>query len=344
MRYLYSLIFLSSILFADIQVDRIYSFIEYTKKDTDISEEFTNVGVLLEGSSEVFESEITGSVRALHDEQSEDENYNSVDIKELYAKKYFRDDIYSVSIGREVSSFGVAKTHSLVDFFTAKNSITNSDDKSLELIGSDGANVVYEDEYKIAFYSYDVDKGSSNNIFEISKMYDSYTLSFYLNKNLEAFTSSISINDYFNFNGEFKNEEDKFDTILGVDYTPTSDILISLEKIFLNTGETKEQRLSTLQNISSKSKDERSKYFNSLTSKKYTNIYIRYSVDDISTSFYTSINETDKSKRYLAQVEYSFDSYAFLVEYLANNGENNSEYSDSLMKDKLLFHISWRYN
>ena len=344
MPLLYSLLFLSINLFASVQTDRVYAFVQNTKEDRSDDKRATNFGLLVEGSTELFDSEIIGSVRFLHDEELLDESYDSADIKELYIKKYFSDDIYSFTFGREVTSFGVAKTYSLLDFFTKKNAVTNSNDKSLELLGSDGVNIVYEDEYKVAIYSYDVNKGSANNIFEVSKMFDSYNLSLYLNQDLEAFTASFSLNDYFNLNSEFKNENNKFDMILGIDYTPISEVLITLEKLYLNSGENKEERLTSLKNISSKTKNEKDKYFNSLTSKEYTNIYLKYSKDDIDTSFYISINDADKSKRYLSQLKYSYDSYSFLVEYLVNAGKNNSEYSDTLIKDKISFHISWRYN
>lgn len=60
--------------------------------------------------------------------------------------------------------------------------------------------------------------------------------------------------------------------------------------------------------------------------------------------YYLSLNGTDKSKRYIAQVKYSVKNYSFLTEYFINKGKNNSEYSDILIRDKLSFHLSWRYN
>ena len=40
------------------------------------------------------------------------------DTKEFYFNRYFFDDLYSVSLGKEIVSFGSTKTYSVVDFFS----------------------------------------------------------------------------------------------------------------------------------------------------------------------------------------------------------------------------------
>ncbi|MCP4970443.1 MAG: hypothetical protein GY932_07620 [Arcobacter sp.] len=343
MRLLCSFIFLAIHLFAQPQIDRIYGFSNYSQSKKAQDSKKLSLGVLFEGSSSLNNTDFFSSIVILHMKDFHSNEQNNVDIRELYLKRYFHDDIYSVSFGREISNFSVSKTHSLVDFFTKKNEVTNSSDRTLKQLGQDGFNLVYENNFKMALYMYDLNKGSSNGIIEVSKTYKNTALSFYFNKNLQALTLSSGLNDYFNFNSEFKYEKDQSNMIFAIDYTPVREVSISLEKIYLNSEENKEDRIHTLKNIFNKTQDERDNYFNSLTSKEYTNIYLRYTKDNLEASLFYTLNNTDNSKRYVSSLKYDFEHFSFISEYLLNYGAKNSQYSDNLMKNKISFHISWEY-
>ena len=369
MRKIYNFLAFSSFVFGNFNLDRIYIFYNenkdylrdmagvqrklYPKIPANLIKEHKEtykkreLGILFEKNLFFEEFDLFSSAVFKTSYNNKGKHNNSLDLRELYIQKELNDN-FNLSFGREILSFGTMKSYSILDSLSNSN-ITDLNDMNLNILGNDGANIKYEKDFSLSSYLYKT-KNHKNifNIIEIYKPYEYHTLKFLLKteknkKPIYASSLSFSLNDYNNLNIESSYKNSKLNTIIGLDYTPFSELTLSYEKLFLNSGEDKEERKISLKNLRKKTKKEQKKYFYGLKSKSYDNFFLKYTKDEISLKSLINLNKTDKSKRYIFITEYTIKEYKLSLRYIKYNGTKLSEFGSFPKSKTISLYLSYNF-
>jgi len=295
------------------------------------------------------------------------------DIKELYYNAYYLQELFNLKIGRSIKKFDYTKTYSIVDFFSKSNQIDDINDRELKTKPMDGVSFTLNDitlensgkSQFISFHAYvqNLSKAGINNqkfVLEATQSQDNHYQSIFLFINYAknggiALASSRNIGDSFIFKSTIKYTHtnktkffDKIDSVLGLEYSPTSQFLIGAEHIYLGGRiDNTKDRAKINQNF--KSKDEAVRFYNDLTSDNYLSLYTNYKFRDMDIDFVLSWlkNLSDSSDRYSVSLDYKINSWELALYGNIFDGDKNSEFGylrDNAYSYKTSFLVSYLFN
>lgn len=259
------------------------------------------------------------------------------EVREFYYQNYFDD--MKINVGRKIEYFGVGNTHNLLQFLGNSKKGTDREDREFHNIGSDGIAISKEFYGSEVLFNLYIKKreGGEHNLLKLSKSFERSLLEVYLSegnqKNSIGFNYDIEFLEEYIFYLEGKKREE-IDSLIGLKYTPSSEITFLVEGVAQNSGESKSERLHSLINLTQEKRDE---YFGTLQSKEYLNFGGIYREDDLTLTGFLYKNMLDNSQRLILQGEYVYNNFKFTLRHIENSGEEFSEFADSLDDSNYFF-------
>jgi len=295
------------------------------------------------------------------------------EVRELYYDDNYLHELFNLRAGRSIKTFDYTKTYSIVDFFSKSNQIDDINDRELKTKPMDGFSFALNDitlegsgkSQSITLHAYtkNLTKEGNNKyklVLEATQSQDSHYQSIFLftdyahNSGI-ALASSRNIKDSFIFKATLKYTNtnktklfEKIDSVVGLEYSPTSRFLLGLEHIYLGGRiDNAKDREKINQNF--KSKNEAQEFYSDLTSNNYLSFYTNYKPSFLDTSFTLSVfrNLGDSSNRYSISADYNIDSFEFSLYMNAFDGDKNSEFgylNKNAYSYKTSFLISYLFN
>jgi hypothetical protein len=364
---------ISSIL--SMPLDKVYIFSSYKLDEKD------NKKYILKGSIEKTIDISDSSFAFIEGVKSltineDDKTTQDFKIRELYYDKYFLQDLFNLRLGRNIKTFDFTNTYSIVNFLSISNNVGDLDDRTLNQTPLDGFSWSINDitneqvNQYLAFHFYSEDISNKNKrsnqryLFEMTQSGDKFHQSIFIYKPSSgdssiAIAKSETIGEEIIYNATIRydfGDDSAFSSVMGLEYSPTSNLLIGLESITLgnkisgrfdrikkykeiqnnalNGHNLKELNNNQINNIV---KNAINNYYNNLTSKNYLSLYSQYSWDDIKIIFSWLENLNDSSRRLITQVNYKLQSIDMNLQATNFSGRKDTEFG--FVEDKKAYEV-----
>lgn len=330
--------------------DRFYTFGGFNLQSED-SDNYNKwlIGVLVKRNLYLEGIDLQGSVSTVLKNNTTDDGKNSFNIgfKEVYIKKSIGD--MQISIGREIIDLSVAKVHSVLDYMSIAKA-SDPYDRSLDVVGLDGANIGYffEDyDLQLLLYAYerknDLNDKKDWQFFSQSKYtIDDLDLNLFIgsdnaNELLLGLGSIFVINDYLNVYLELNRIQDNINTVAGIDYSYNSNLSTSIEVVskkgqsFSGVVDTHLALALESNATNNEIKGNIANYMqNNLIGSEYINFIARLETSSVFTySILTNYNLDDDSFRAILQANMDFENVKLFSQFVRNEGSKQSEFGNA---------------
>jgi len=322
-------------------VDKVYIYSSNSKED-DKKYSYQS-GLLIEKSINVSNDSFF-KISGFSKYKKDSNNIEVLDFKiyKAYYKRFYFNDIISMSIGRDIKDFSFTKTYNILGFLNAKNNFLDTNERYLGSSSVDGISLSLNnprDEAKsIIFHSYINDihtkegRSKQRYLLEFTISRDSVRKSIFINKNSdEDIALSLAITktfwDKFNYSAVLKYQGG-ISSVSGLEYNPTSNLVFGIETIRLhNKIQSRDSRKKKYEELKG-DKYKIKKLYSDLSSSSYIVGFTRYKISNLSLIASNIHNLHDSSLRVSTQIEYKYKNISLFIKHTKHIGDEYSEFGE----------------